>query len=168
MTTVWRELASDARPQSFDSALGRWASSVTPHGAFRVFQTESGELALLLRRSDLVASKATAFPFENADCEFTHLAVVLSQNPGDIRGLLRYADAIALAPWSPGADGEDPAGLTQSATVVLRTDSGEIRLGLFTLRSADIMSLNEDAPLNRDPEDLDARADWFKRRRGRD
>lgn len=127
---------------------------------------DSESFAAVVSWAAVRASGHWAVTLENPDTPLRHLALADAGSLDRAGGLLRYSNLIGIVREAGAPAPSPPAGLASGGEIrVHRGGEDKLNIDLFQAAPVDRQGFATGAPVDlQDPEDLDARADWFRKR----
>ena len=118
----------------------------------------------------LVSSQQFEVRFDHGDNTPHQVAFVGTRDREEASGLLRFSDAVGIPQEAEDETVATPPGLVPCGQIVVEDAAGSTAIiALFKSEPIDHRNLMKGAPITiHEPEDLDAREAWFKKRHGRD
>ncbi|MEO1082551.1 MAG: hypothetical protein AAFY29_23565 [Pseudomonadota bacterium] len=127
---------------------------------------DSGSFAVIVDWAAVRESEDSRVTLASPETQHRQLALVDTDSLVQTGGLLRYCDLVGVVrgPGTPAPS--PPAGLVSSGELrVSRGTEDALRIDLFRAAPVDRRGFTMGAPVDfQDSEDLDARADWFRKR----
>ncbi len=173
MRGIWRhcsreELSVDR--QEWTSRTDRLFMSLSERDEAAWLLSDTGATAAVVDRGCIESHPEFDIRPDSGTPNYHRVAFMMTENVVEARGLLSFGDLVAI-PHRHGEQAIDtPAGLVACGGGLVRGDrKTETAFTLFKKAPVNPHRLMQNAPLTIDvPEDLDARADWFKKRQDAD